>query len=575
MEALNDNIKKLALLIGSSYGGLPGTENDVATMAEVLRGFKFPVDDPNYVKRLCGNDASRKNILQAWDDMIKITNWGDAVVIYYSGHGGLAQPAKRNDTTSSKQLKHIQFLVPTDFESSSDEWLGIMDDVISNWLLRTTGETPNVTYILDCCHSARLGRGPRTRSEAIQKQSSFDYNSLAKHQLRLSNNKLLLENEFWTNPDVVRIAAAADLEPAWQYRDSEGKHVGVLTEKLSQMMKDPGSQLSWRNIMLGTKALVERAFDGDDFQKPRSAGADTRIPFSLDRGPSSVLLAEVGPEFTTISGGRVHGLLPGDVYSLVPFRANGAADDLVPAAGSRATIWKTDGFKSVALDVSTENFPHTEVLALPYSRRRRWPMSVSGSIPHANEFLDKSLFFRRSEGGEKAIAEFKEGAKSGEVLLFAGRNQLGSGEANNAQNVKKLISVAHMFADAQALLSLDGGTRLETFKHGLKVEMGAVDQYERVPRLNFSAKYVYTMNNVFSALAKNLTGRMVVPHRSALRPGSITISTLSLMMIKGVLSTRSILMPQARSKSLPMYGRRDCIFLTDTRFKHLQRGACH
>jgi hypothetical protein len=83
---------------------------------------------------------------------------------------------------------------------------------------------------------------------------------------------------------------------------------------------------------------VERAFDGDDFQKPQSAGSDIRIPFSLDRVPFSVVLADVGPEFTTIGGRRIHGLQPGDVYSLVPFRADGDGADSVPATGYRATI---------------------------------------------------------------------------------------------------------------------------------------------------------------------------------------------------------------------------------------------
>lgn len=486
METVQSSIARRALLIGSSYDELRGTENDVATMAEVLRSYGFHVDDANYVKKLCGADATRKKILQAWEDIISSTSWDDAVVIYYSGHGGLAQP-KRSDA-SSEHSKNIQFLVTTDFNLATDEWLGIMGDEISNWLLRTTGKTRNVTYILDCCHSARLGRGPR--GAVSRKQSSFDYDVLAEHRLRLREGNKMLENEFWTNPDVVRIAAAADLEPAWQYQNTRGQYVGILTEKLAEMMKDASGQMSWRNIMLGTKALVERAFDDDDFQKPRSAGADTRIPFSLDRGPFSALLAEVGPEFTTISGGKVHGLQAGDVYTLVPFRTEGRDAHTTPTTGRRATIWKTNGFKAVALDVSTESYPFTEALALPYSRRRRWPMSVSGSVQHAEELFSKSPFFSRCEAGEKATVELKEGENSGEIALFAGGTQLGSGQANNPWNVEKLISIAHTFAEAQAILTLEGGTGDEKFKHGLKIEIGAVQDYEGNPRLEFSAKYV-------------------------------------------------------------------------------------
>jgi hypothetical protein len=66
-------------------------------------------------------------------------------------------------------------------------------------------------------------------------------------------------------------------------------------------------------------------------------------------------------------------------------------------------------------------------------------MSVSGSVPQSDELLDKSHFFNRCEEEKTAIVELREDGKGGEVVLFGGRTQLGSGQANNHGNVKKLV----------------------------------------------------------------------------------------------------------------------------------------
>lgn len=130
---------KRALLIGSSYDNLPGTENDVNTVADLLRRHGFDVDNETYVKKLCGNDATRPKILDAWEELISNSSWDDVVIIYYSGHGGLAKSS--GSDPSPQRPSRIQFLVPTDFDLNAEDWKGILDDEISQLLLRTTGKT--------------------------------------------------------------------------------------------------------------------------------------------------------------------------------------------------------------------------------------------------------------------------------------------------------------------------------------------------------------------------------------------------------------------------------------------------
>ena len=75
---------KLALLIGSSYGGLQGTDGDVGQIASLLEGHGFPSAN---ILRLINDKATRQNILDAWEDLICSTSDGDAAAIFYSGHG--------------------------------------------------------------------------------------------------------------------------------------------------------------------------------------------------------------------------------------------------------------------------------------------------------------------------------------------------------------------------------------------------------------------------------------------------------------------------------------------------------
>ena len=72
-----------AVLVGSETYGLAGCNADVALMAEVLgrRGFSD-------VEVRTGKDASRAGILDGLERLVAAIAADDAVVVYYSGHGG-------------------------------------------------------------------------------------------------------------------------------------------------------------------------------------------------------------------------------------------------------------------------------------------------------------------------------------------------------------------------------------------------------------------------------------------------------------------------------------------------------
>jgi hypothetical protein len=514
MDPLKDaeapkTVSKLhALLIGCSYShqNLPGTENDVKTMAGILEDFGFT--DSSHVTKLCGKAATRDNIVAAWKNLAINASADDVVVIYYSGHG-----ASITLNSGPEKGKTVQFLVPSDFHKDQSVFRGILDSEISKLLQKITRETKNVTYILDSCHSARSGRGPsdsdtdsdQTITETWKKTWDFNDRSGSKlydnliieHMKTLRDAGELLENDNWSNPSVVRIAAAAADGSAWQYKKN-GLEMGIMTEKLALMMKEvklavmrneaidkdadgrmASRQLwSWRGIMLGVKAHVELEFSkGDKPQKPRSAGADTRVPFSLTNGESNALLAVVESVENPVEkpsiillGGRVHGIDERDEYILIPFQREARVrmeDNIVTAAVERVY-----GFKSMMSQTSGDQFLFEDALALPYKRHKRWQVSSHKGLEEVEKRLQRSEFLTMNMNGASNIRFQRRSQNEMEIELYGGKTRLGFGQLNDSRSIDDLLSTAHEFARAQNVLTFPPGEGIERLSVDMEIEIG-------------------------------------------------------------------------------------------------------
>jgi len=98
-----------ALMVGSEILGLSGVTRDLDLMGELLvdRGFE--------VRRHDRDTATRTAVLQAFESLAADTRPGDSVVVYYSGHGGLAL----NTPASSGGVQQaLQFIALTDYEAA-------------------------------------------------------------------------------------------------------------------------------------------------------------------------------------------------------------------------------------------------------------------------------------------------------------------------------------------------------------------------------------------------------------------------------------------------------------------------
>ena len=120
-----------------------------------------------------------------------------------------------------------------------------------------------------------------------------------------------------SNPDAVRLVAAAPEQSAYEYTNAVGQRVGLLTESFLLAMEEAeGQRVSWRS--LGTR-VRERVLSVVPYQRPEIEGPADRLLFEVDTvdltGVLPVIVREGEP---VLQGGRLLGVHVGDEYAIVP-----------------------------------------------------------------------------------------------------------------------------------------------------------------------------------------------------------------------------------------------------------------
>jgi hypothetical protein len=301
-----------ALLIGSQTGGLSGVHNDIESMAVALDRWGFTST------RCQAADATRAGILDAYERLIKDASPDDAIVVYYSGHGGYSR--RHDQHTGAPPKMALQFIVPTDFESSREgDFRGIMSVELSLLLARLTDKTKNVVVALDCCHAAHMskddGRGLRVRS--LPRAVSYDV--VAGHfeglRKRVEPSRYRQEG----NLSAVRLVACSQEQAAYEYTNPAGVTTGMFTENLTRALSlahAEGLRVSWASltdrVRQGVLALMSS-------QRPDAEGPAGRLLFdTLDADTVATLPVLVSGDRVTLGGAALLGVHVGDEFTVMP-----------------------------------------------------------------------------------------------------------------------------------------------------------------------------------------------------------------------------------------------------------------
>ena len=147
---------KRAVLVGINtytyFNELEGCENDARTMDELLReqfGFES-------TRLLLNTDATRENILGAFNQLVSESKADDVALIYYAGHGSQIRDLEGDEPSGFDST-----LIPVDSarDNARPELMReITDDEIFLFLQRLGNRTKAITVIVDACHSGTITR---------------------------------------------------------------------------------------------------------------------------------------------------------------------------------------------------------------------------------------------------------------------------------------------------------------------------------------------------------------------------------------------------------------------------------
>jgi tetratricopeptide (TPR) repeat protein len=298
----NANKEKRALLIGISkyqnekaYINLPAL-SDLALMRKTLLNQGFAESN---ILKLRNEQATKKGINSAIDNLIQLSQKGDKIVIHFSVHGEQITDLN-GDEKDKKDECLIPFDAPGNFEDTSNFKALIIDDEIDEWitlLRKKIGSEGHILLLLESCHSGTAGRGNG-------KLNNFAFKE--------NYNNLLLKSDYFENTKpkeiglgkYVLFSASQAYERNFHTKDDNGNEIGSLTYALAkafeQLPKDATYSTLFdmvKYVMAEKRVIQTPVNDGDVVEKVFSGDFIPHEPtFSFNT------LIEKGKEFLRIRG---------------------------------------------------------------------------------------------------------------------------------------------------------------------------------------------------------------------------------------------------------------------------------
>lgn len=444
-----DAVARRALLIGASNGDLQGVGNDVEAMAEALRAWEFTVDP------CLGEDATRSGILAAYEQLIAEAQPDDAVVVFYSGHGGYCLPPEHERTAGTPLT--IQFIVPSDFdESQPGDFRGITSVELSALLVRLTERTRNVTVVLDCCHAAHMSRDADRIVKALPVPAS--YALLSAHLDRLRREDRTAER--WTppgNPDAVRVVACAPEQSAYEYAVADGRSMGMLTEALTLALreaKEGGLTVSWATVV---ERVREQVLTIMPVQRPDVEGPAQRLLFErTETDLVATLPVSVEGGRVRLAGAPLLSVRAGDEFVVMPPDSAGPDDrtklgdvqiDKVDAHAAWGRLQPRQPETAVPLGARA----HRTRMAAP-----ALPVRLPGTDPRSADLvraMGMAALVRVAEPDEHADVEVRIG-ESGALTVHDRIGPLHAPRAADAPGIAQVVQDLKRLAQAHLLRRL-------------------------------------------------------------------------------------------------------------------------
>ena len=168
-----------ALLVGINYCGekneLKGCHDDVKNMHQYLTEVAGFDEDEIMVLMDDGEcpRPSKKNIINAWKELVEESEAGDSVYFHFSGHGGRIQDGEKSEVIDGCD----ETICPVDCAKAGQ----IRDDDIYKVLCEPMAKGVTVTMLMDSCHSGTILDLPYTlKGDEVDKKKFMSLKSTSK-----------------------------------------------------------------------------------------------------------------------------------------------------------------------------------------------------------------------------------------------------------------------------------------------------------------------------------------------------------------------------------------------------------
>ncbi len=139
--------RRIALCVG--INDYPGTTGDLRGCVNDAADWREELERRNYeVQTVLNRDATRKNLLSAFRDIVTKAETGDSVVITYSGHGSFVPDLDGDEPDGTDEC-----LCPYDIDRKG----AITDDDLHE-IFSSRARGTRLVLISDSCHSGTVAR---------------------------------------------------------------------------------------------------------------------------------------------------------------------------------------------------------------------------------------------------------------------------------------------------------------------------------------------------------------------------------------------------------------------------------
>ena len=294
--------------------------SDAQLMASILEEkFGFHRGDVNL---LIDEQATKDNILDAFDDLIGATAAGDVAVIYFAGHGSrLNRDPRLMMRRVTKASGYNTALCPVDVMEGPDLHY-LFDEELHERLLDLAHRTSFITVVIDACHSATVTRdlfGDRIRSAPPidLPNEAFEIHRRPRRYPAPSAPSFSTGPSGWLSlsDSYVLIAGCRDEEVSNEFSPDPAVSHGALTFFLAQELRSAHSGMSYRDVFERAAANVTAK---KPLQHPQLEGRVDRAVFGVHEllpMDFAKVLSRTGDR-VRLNRGAAHGMTPGSVYEV-------------------------------------------------------------------------------------------------------------------------------------------------------------------------------------------------------------------------------------------------------------------